>query len=229
MQFDLFANAPLAEAPSDEAKSAVAFVPDSRSLHELHDAARTCKGCDLYRDATQTVFGEGPAHAPLMLVGEQPGDAEDRSGHPFVGPAGKLLREALGEAGIDEAGTYITNAVKHFKFVERGKRRIHATPKRIEVVSCMPWLVAEIRALRPRLVVALGATAAQALLGPKFRITASRGTLQTSPLAERIIATAHPSSILRAIDDDARATQYRAFVADLRTVAQTMSELERAG
>ena len=218
MQSDLF-DSP--QAP----QSAQTFVPDSDSLATLRDAARSCRGCDLYRDATQTVFGEGPAHAPLMLVGEQPGDAEDRSGHPFVGPAGKLLRDALGEAGIDEDETYITNTVKHFKFIERGKRRIHATPKRIEIVSCMPWLLAEIKALKPRLVVALGATAAQALLGPKFRITASRGTMQTSAAAPRIIATVHPSSILRAVDDDARALQYKAFVADLQIVARTMAEI----
>jgi DNA polymerase len=218
MQSDLFASP----------QSTAAVVPASDSLATLRDAARACRGCDLYRDATQTVFGEGPAQAPLMLVGEQPGDMEDRSGHPFVGPAGKLLREALAEAGIDEAQTYITNAVKHFKFVERGKRRIHATPKRIEVVSCMPWLVAEIRALRPRLVVALGATAGQALLGAKFRITASCGELLTSPLAERVIATVHPSSILRAIDEEARASQYRAFVDDLRIVAETLRDLEPA-
>jgi DNA polymerase len=218
MQSDLFASL----------EPTASGVPASESLATLRAAARTCRECDLYRDATQTVFGEGPAHAPLMLVGEQPGDAEDRSGHPFVGPAGKLLREALVEAGIDAAQTYITNAVKHFKFVERGKRRIHATPKRIEVVSCMPWLVAEIKALRPQLVVALGATAAQALLGAKFRITVSRGTLVSSPLADRVIATAHPSSILRAVDDEARAVQYRAFVDDLRIVAQTLRGLEAA-
>ena len=218
MQSDLF-DSP--QAP----QSAQTFVPDSDSLATLRDAARSCRGCDLYREATQTVFGEGPVHAPLMLVGEQPGDAEDRSGHPFVGPAGKLLRDALGEAGIDEDETYITNTVKHFKFIERGKRRIHATPKRIEIVSCMPWLLAEIKALKPRLVVALGATAAQALLGPKFRITASRGTMQTSAAAPRIIATVHPSSILRAVDDDARALQYKAFIADLQIVAQAMAEI----
>ena len=217
MQGDLFTSAPTTS------NNAAPYVPDSTSLDALRAAAQTCRGCDLYAHATQTVFGEGATHAPLMLVGEQPGDVEDRKGRPFVGPAGQLLRRALAEAEIDEAGAYITNTVKHFKFVERGKQRIHATPKRIEIVACMPWLVAEIRALRPKLVVALGATAAQALLGPKFRVTQSRGTLQPSEYFERVIATAHPSSILRAFDDVAREEQYAAFVADLRVVARMLA------
>ena len=226
MQTDLFGSAepaPPAKSNEDDAEGAAAFVPQTQSLVELAEAARGCRGCNLYEDATQTVFGEGAKHASLMLVGEQPGDQEDRAGHPFVGPAGKLLHRALAEAGIDEADTYITNTVKHFKFVERGKTRIHATPKRIEIISCMPWLVAEIRALKPKLVVALGATAAQALLGAKFRITQSRGTMQTSEYAQRVIATVHPSSILRAVDDAARDEQYAAFVKDLRIIAQTLA------
>ena len=224
MQVDLFGDAaPQAQPEIEGEPSAAAFVPEAASLDGLRAAAAGCRGCHLYHDATQTVFGEGASRASLMLVGEQPGDQEDRAGHPFVGPAGQLLHRALAEAGIDEADTYITNTVKHFKFVERGKRRIHATPKRIEIVSCMPWLVAEVRALKPKLVVALGATAAQAILGPKFRITASRGTMQTSDLAPRVIATVHPSSILRAVDDAARDEQYKAFVHDLQTVARTLA------
>jgi DNA polymerase len=159
-----------------------------------------------------------------LFVGEQPGDREDREGRPFVGPAGALLRNALDEAAIDPAGIYITNAVKHFKFVERGKRRIHAKPKRTEVLACEPWLIAEIAAVRPALVVALGATAAGALLGPSFRLTQHRGELVASPYAPRVVATVHPSSILRARDGDARRVELAAFVDDLKVVARLMRE-----
>ncbi|HTW86218.1 MAG TPA: UdgX family uracil-DNA binding protein [Candidatus Sulfotelmatobacter sp.] len=190
----------------------------------LREAAAGCHGCDLYRHATQTVFGEGPLHATAMLIGEQPGDREDREGHPFVGPAGKLLHEALAEAGIDPARVYITNAVKHFAFVERGKRRIHRAPKRTEVRACLPWLEAELRLIQPGVVVALGATAAQALLGPKFRVTEERGRLVTSELAPRVVATVHPASILRAIDEDARRAARAEFVDDLRTVAGLLAQ-----
>jgi uracil-DNA glycosylase family protein len=188
----------------------------------LRKAAAHCHACDLYKHATQTVFGEGNPRAVAMFVGEQPGDKEDLEGHPFVGPAGKLLREAMSAAGISADDVYLTNAVKHFKFVLRGKRRIHAKPKRIEVVACEPWLIAEIEQVRPQLVVALGATAAQALLGPSFRLTARRGELVASPHAPRVVATVHPSSILRAPDDDSRRAAMAAFVDDLRIVADLM-------
>ena len=162
--------------------------------------------------------------SPVVLVGEQPGDREDREGHPFVGPAGKLLRDAMHAAGLEPADAYITNAVKHFKFVERGKRRIHATPKRIEVRACEPWLFAEIDAVKPALVVTLGATAAQALLGPSFRLTQHRGEVLSAPHAKRIVATVHPSSILRAPDEDARRVELAAFVDDLRLAAELLAK-----
>jgi len=202
--------------------SAADFLPARRTLATLRKAAAHCRGCDLYKDATQTVFGEGNPHAIAMFVGEQPGDQEDREGHPFVGPAGKLLHDAMRAAKISADDVYITNAVKHFKFVWRGKRRIHAKPKRIEVRACEPWLVEEIAQIRPQLVVALGATAAQALLGPTFRITERRGELVESAYAERVVATVHPSSILRARDDDSRRVEMAAFVDDLRIVADLM-------
>jgi DNA polymerase len=170
----------------------------------------------LFEHATQTVFGEGRAHAPLMFVGEQPGDREDREGHPFVGPAGQLLHRAMEQAGIDPRDVYITNAVKHFKFVERGKRRIHVKPRVTEVRACLPWLEAELAVVRPHVVVALGATAAQALLGPAFRLTAHRGELLEARLAPRVLATVHPSSILRERDDESRRRAMDAFIADLR-------------
>lgn len=201
-------------------KSAAQFVPPSRSLKRLRDAAAGCRGCDLYKNATQTVFGEGSPKARLVFVGEQPGDKEDVSGHPFVGPAGTLLRNAMDEAGIDPADVYLTNAVKHFKYVLKGKRRIHAKPRVIEMRACAPWLEAELRAIKPDLVVALGATAAQAIFGSGFRLTKQRATLLESPLAGRAIATVHPSSILRAPDDDARHAEYKRFVADLKKIAK---------
>ncbi|MBV8601860.1 MAG: UdgX family uracil-DNA binding protein [Candidatus Eremiobacteraeota bacterium] len=203
-------------------RSAADYLPAKLSLASLRAAAAGCRGCDLYKYATQTVFGEGRSRARLMLVGEQPGDSEDRDGRPFVGPAGKLLRRALDEAKIAASETYVTNAVKHFKFVERGKRRIHAKPKRIEVVACEPWLEAEIRVVRPQIVVALGATAAQALLGPSFRLTHHRGEFLSSPLAERVLATVHPSSILRAPDDETRRVEYANFLDDLKLVARAV-------
>ncbi len=200
-------------------RSAADYVPDTRSLKRLREASAACRGCDLYKYATQTVFGEGKARAPLMFVGEQPGDSEDRAGRPFVGPAGALLRKTMLQAGIDPKSAYITNAVKHFKFVVRGKRRIHAKPKTIEVQACEPWLESEITLVKPELVVALGATAAQALLGPSFRLTKHRGEIVSSPLAARVIATVHPSSILRAPDPDRRHRELALFLEDLRTVA----------
>ncbi len=199
---------------------ATEYLPPRLSLAGLRKAAAQCRGCDLYRYATQTVFGEGKARARFMLVGEQPGDKEDLAGHPFIGPAGRLLHDALTEAGISPSETYVTNAVKHFKFIERGKRRIHQKPKVIEIQACRPWLEAELKVVKPQLVVALGATAAYTLLGPKFRLTQQRGRLVASPLAERVIATVHPSSILRAPDSDTRHREFAWFVEDLRRAAE---------
>lgn len=191
-------------------------------LEELKRAAAGCRACDLWERATQTVFGAGPPDAPLMLVGEQPGDSEDREGEPFVGPAGRLLDEALGRAGIDRRLAYVTNVVKHFKWEPRGKRRLHSKPNQVEIAACRRWLDAEIAALQPRVIVCLGATAAQALLGRDFRVTKSRGKPVRSTLAPHVFATVHPSSILRAPDDDARETEMHAFVDDLAIVAELL-------
>jgi uracil-DNA glycosylase family protein len=205
-------------------RSAEDFIPPHPTLAKLREAVQRCRGCDLWVDATQAVFGEGPRNAEAMLVGEQPGDQEDRQGHPFVGPAGRLLDAALDEAGIDRRRVYITNAVKHFKFVviERG-RRLHKKPSAAEVRACNPWLREEIRLVKPRVVVALGATAAQALLGKQFRVTQNRGKPLPSELAEAVVATVHPSSVLRA-PDDARDEARQQFVADLKTVARYLKE-----
>ncbi|ONI88713.1 uracil-DNA glycosylase [Actinosynnema sp. ALI-1.44] len=183
------------------------------SLAKLREEACTCHNCDLYKDATQTVFGEGPASARIMMVGETPGDQEDRKGAPFVGPAGRLLDRAMGEAGIDRSAVYLTNAVKHFKFTERGKRRIHKTPSRTEVVACQPWLLGELGEVKPELVVCLGAVAAKALLGPSFRVTQHRGEVFDLPdSAAKVTATVHPSAVLRSDD---REKAYKGFVDDL--------------
>ena len=200
--------------------SAADFIPPRPTLPKLRAAAAGCRGCDLWVNATQTVFGEGPKTASVVFVGEQPGDLEDRSGHPFVGPAGRLLDAALVEAGIDRSRVYVTNSVKHFKFVpiERG-RRLHKKPNAAEIRACNPWLQEEIRLVRPRVIVALGATAAQALLGKQFRVTRDRGKPIPSELAEAIVATVHPSAILRA-PGDAREEARREFIADLRRVAE---------
>lgn len=200
----------------DLERSAADYLPRRKTLKSLREAAAHCRGCDLYKNATQTVFGEGKARARIVFVGEQPGDSEDRLGHPFVGPAGKLLRKAMIDAGIDPASTYITNAVKHFKYIVRGKRRIHSKPRAIEIQACSPWLQAEIEQIRPEIVVALGATAAQALLGSRFRLTQHRGEFQSSPLAPRVLATVHPSSILRAPDDATRHRELARFIEDLK-------------
>jgi len=194
------------------------------SLRGLRESAARCTACDLYKHATQTVFGEGRPGAHIMLVGEQPGDSEDKEGHPFVGPAGKLLHSALSEAGIDERDVYITNAVKHFKFIERGKRRIHQQPKQIEIRACRPWLDGEIAAVRPQALVTLGATAARALLGPSFRLTAHRGEQLASDLAPLVFATIHPSAILRSPDDETRHAERARFVDDLHVVAQALAD-----
>jgi uracil-DNA glycosylase family protein len=199
--------------------TAAEYVPERLSLPTLRDAVQDCRGCALYANATQAVFGEGSAHAEVMLVGEQPGDKEDLAGRPFVGPAGRLLDEALDEAGVDRSRAYVTNAVKHFKWQGRGKRRIHQKPTWSESVACRPWLEAELAAVRPRVVVALGATAAQSLLGKDFRVTRQRGEPIDSPHAEHVVATVHPSSILRQRDAGARRAELAAFVDDLRVVA----------
>jgi DNA polymerase len=206
-----------------EPNDATPFLPARHSLTALREAAAGCRGCHLWRPATQTVFGEGAARARVMLVGEQPGDREDREGHPFVGPAGRELDRALEAAGIDRRAAYVTNVVKHFKFEERGKRRIHATPKKFEVDACRPWLEEELRVVRPEALVILGATAGKALVGSKFTIRDSRGRPLDSDLAPLVVATIHPSAILRAPDDEARQRERRAFTEDLRTVAEALS------
>jgi DNA polymerase len=192
------------------------------SLKTLREEAAGCTRCDLYRRATQTVFGEGPRHARVILVGEQPGDQEDRTGHPFVGPAGKLLDQALVAAGIDRGDVYVTNVVKHFKWEPRGKRRIHQKPTAREIAACRPWLDAELAAVRPQVLVALGATAAQALFGKSFKVTRQRGRELVTTLAPHALATVHPSSILRAPDDETRRRELRAFVDDLTVVAKLL-------
>jgi uracil-DNA glycosylase family protein len=197
--------------------------PTKISLTRVRDEAADCRACDLYKHATQTVFGEGPARATLMLIGEQPGDAEDLSGHPFVGPAGKLLDRALADAGIDRATVYLTNVVKHFKFEPRGKRRIHKKPRASEIGACRPWLETEIALVKPQVIVCLGATAAQALLGPAFKVTHQRGVVVASPFAARVLATVHPSSILRAPDEGARRLEMKQFTADLRAASRALS------
>ena len=191
----------------------------ANGIDALRREAATCKRCDLYKCATQTVFGEGPEDARVMLVGEQPGDAEDRAGHPFVGPAGKLLDRALADAGIDRGRTYVTNAVKHFKWVRRGKKRLHQKPNAIQIEACLPWLESEIAEVTPEAIVLLGATAAQAILGKSFRVTKERGKRLPSNLAPTVVATVHPSSLLRMPDRSAWEKEYRRFVDDLRVAA----------
>jgi uracil-DNA glycosylase len=201
------------------------YVPTDAGVDELRAAVQDCRGCDLYKDATQAVFGEGPADAKVVVVGEVPGDQEDQQGHPFVGPAGRLLDRALDEAGIDRTQVYVTNAVKHFKFkrAERGKRRIHEKPGRTEVVACRPWLLAELDTVRPELVLLLGAVAAQSLLGTGFKVTKERGKVVELPdRPERAVATVHPSSVLRSNDRDAA---YQALVTDLRAAASVVRDV----
>ena len=207
------------EPPNSRPRGGHEQPPAAPTVVGLRAAAARCTACALYRNATQTVFGEGPEGAFVMLVGEQPGDAEDLDGHPFVGPPGKLLDRCLAEAGIDRARTYITNVVKHFKWVPRGPRRIHSKPGAVEIEACFPWLEAEIAAVAPRIIVALGATAAQALFGRAFRVTRDRGRLVPSALAPHALATVHPSALLRAPDEQTRDRETRSFVEDLRKVA----------
>jgi uracil-DNA glycosylase len=206
----------MAKRPPTDASE---LIPDRPTLDKVRAAAKECQACDLWRLGTQTVFGEGRPRAHLMLVGEQPGDAEDLAGHPFVGPAGKLLNRGLQDAGIDRADVYVTNVVKHFKWEPRGKRRIHKKPSAREIAACRPWLDTEIALVKPRAIVCLGATAAQSLLGRHFKVTAERGAFVKSPLAPLVMATVHPSSILRAPDDETRRDELERFTADLRKVA----------
>jgi DNA polymerase len=194
--------------------------PNARSVEQLREAAASCQGCDLYRDATQTVFGEGAEHSRLMLIGEQPGDQEDLQGKPFVGPAGRLLEKALDEAAIDRRRVYVTNAVKHFRFTVRGKRRLHEKPNAGQVRACRPWLESEIDVVRPGLLVLLGATAAQSVMGPAFRVSKQRGEVMDSPFGVPALATVHPSSILRATDAESREAALQAFIDDLKVAAR---------
>ena len=208
--------------PKRPTKGAADLIPDRPSLSSVRDAARDCRACDLWARATQTVFGEGGRKAELLFVGEQPGDAEDLAGHPFVGPAGKLLDRVLEDVGIDRAAVYVTNVVKHFKWEPRGKRRIHKKPNASEIAACRPWLDAEIELVKPRAIVCLGATAAQALLGRQFKVTAHRGEFVPSALAPLMLATVHPSSILRAPDPESRRLEMKRFTEDLRKVARAL-------
>jgi len=208
---------------AEESFDATPFLPERRTLAALRDAACDCRGCDLWRPATQTVFGEGPKDATFVLVGEVPGDREDREGRPFVGPAGRELDKALEAAGIDRAEAYVTNAVKHFRFEERGKRRIHQKPDAKQIKACRPWLLAELDLLRPEALVLLGATAAKSLLGSGFRLMAERGRPLDSELAPVVIATIHPSSILRGRDGEARQAQRDMLIEDLREAAQALA------
>lgn len=203
-------------------EGASAYLPERRSLKALREAIQDCRGCDLYRDATQAVFGQGPAKARLMLVGETPGDHEDIEGEPFVGPAGGLLRKALLGAGIAVEDTYLTNAVKHFKWRPRGKRRLHVTPRVGEMNACHPWVAAEVAAVKPEAIVALGATAARSLFGTEVKVTKDRGRLLDSDLAPLAAVTVHPSAVLRAGDE--REAAYERFVADLKVVADALAD-----
>jgi uracil-DNA glycosylase len=202
--------------------SAADFMPERTTLPALRAAAADCQGCDLYRDATQTVFGEGPQRARVVMVGEQPGDKEDLAGRPFVGPAGGLLDRGIEEAGLSRDEVYLTNVVKHFRFVLRGKKRIHKKPDMEQIRACVPWLEAELARIGPEVLVLLGATAAQAVLGRTFKVTQQRGTFVESPLAPLVTATVHPSSILRSRTDEEREAAFEGFVADLRKVATAL-------
>jgi len=206
------------------------LIPARPTLRALREAAAGCRACDLWKTGTQTVFGEGSPQATVMLVGEQPGDREDLAGRPFVGPAGKLLNQALAQVGIDRRNVYVTNVVKHFKWApdERGRRRIHKKPRYSEISACRPWLEAELAVVKPQILVCLGATAAQALLGKEFSVSRRRGELVESPLAPYVMATVHPSSILRAIDHESRRQQMESFVADLRRIAHLLQKSRKA-
>ncbi len=213
--------------PRTPVKTAAPFVPPRPTLPKLRVAAAGCTGCDLYKRATQTVFGDGSAHARALFVGEQPGDNEDLEGKPFVGPAGGILNKALEAAGIDRREVYVTNAVKHFKWESRGKRRIHKKPNQLEIVACRPWLEAEVAVVKPEVIVCLGATAAHSLLGNSFKVTQRRGEVIPHQLAPYVVATVHPSSILRAPDEDKRHEEMVHFIEDLKKVAAMLRQGEK--
>jgi DNA polymerase len=203
-------------------QTAQPLVPASPTLRKLQAAAAACQACELWKRGTQTVFGEGKQSSTVMFIGEQPGNSEDLEGRPFVGPAGSLLDKALSEAGFDRSKVYVTNVVKHFKWEPRGKRRIHKKPNAVEITACRPWLDAEIRVIKPRVIICLGSTAAQAVIGPKFRVSLQRGTFVESPLAPFVAATVHPSSVLRAPTDEARHAETERFISDLRTIRKAI-------
>jgi uracil-DNA glycosylase len=213
--------------PRTESTSAAEFIPEHPTPRTLREAVQRCRGCDLYAHATQAVFGEGPNSAEIVFIGEQPGDEEDRQGHPFVGPSGRLLDRALVEAGIDRSLVYVTNAVKHFKFEERGKRRLHKKPSGLEIRACQPWLEAEINLIQPRIIVCLGATAAQTIFGGTYRLTKERGQFVRNSWAPYVTSTVHPSSILRAPDEEQRHMEYDLFVADLKKVHKVWKGLRK--
>ena len=208
-----------------EIPTAAPLIPPRPTLSKLREAAAGCTACDLYKTGTQTVFGEGQPSSLIMLIGEQPGDKEDLAGRPFVGPAGALLDKSLQEAGIDRSKVYVTNVVKHFKWEPRGKRRIHKKPNAVEITACRPWLQAELSVIKPRAIICLGSTAAQAIIGPKFRVSVQRGQFVQSDLAEYVTATVHPSSILRAPSDEARRLERARFVEDLRKIREALGEI----
>jgi len=212
----------------EEQTSAAKFLPNRRDLESLHAAARSCEGCDLYKNATQTVFGEGAEHANILLVGEQPGDMEDRQGHPFVGPAGRMLDKALAEARISRDEVYITNAVKHFRWIQRGKRRLHQKPAVRQIMACKPWLEAEMESIHPKLVVCLGATAAHSILGRVVPIGQARGKFFNGQRGETVFITIHPSAIFRQREKSEREQEYRRFVADMRLVERKLRGMAAA-
>ena len=204
--------------------TAADLIPPHPTVRKLQEAAKECRACDLWKRATQTVFGEGKRTSTVMFIGEQPGNREDLDGRPFVGPAGNLLDKALDEAGIDRTKVYVTNVVKHFKWEPRGKRRIHKKPNAIEIRACRPWLEAEIKVVKPRAIICLGSTAAQAVIGPKFKVSTQRATFVDSPLAPFVTATVHPSSILRAPSDEARHAEIERFIADLKKIKKAIGK-----
>lgn len=213
--------------PRIESRSAAEYIPEHLTPRALRDAVQHCRGCELYARATQAVFGEGPNSAQIVLIGEQPGDEEDRQGRPFVGPSGKLLDRALVDAGIDRSLVYVTNAVKHFKFEERGKRRLHKKPNGLEIRACQPWLEAEINLIQPQIIVCLGATAAQSIFGSTYRVTKERGRFVRNSWAPHVTSTVHPSAILRAPDDQQRHIEYENFVGDLKKVHRVWNGLRK--
>ena len=208
-----------------ELQTAAPLIPPRPTLNKLRAVAAECTACDLWKTGTQTVFGEGKQRSLIMFVGEQPGDKEDLSGRPFVGPAGALLDQSLEEAGIDRAKVYVTNVVKHFKWEPRGKRRIHKKPNAVEITACRPWLQSEIDVIKPRAIICLGATAAQAVISPKFKVSVQRGLFVPSDLAEYVTATVHPSSILRAPSDEARRVERERFVEDLKKIRAALGDI----